>query len=75
MQAELSSRLLANSHEDRRILLARDARNYQGVASIATHRNGHFNFTISAAGYLPQTLGLDIKKGQHNPFDVKMEKG
>ena len=47
---------------------------YNGTASIPKHLSGHFNFTISADGYQQQTLGLDIKKSVHNPFEVRLEK-
>ncbi len=47
--------------------------NYQGFASIKTHRNGHFNFTLSGVGYKDLTVGLDVKKGGHSVFELALE--
>ncbi len=48
---------------------------YKGDGDIATHKSGHFTFSISAAGRLAVNFGADIKRGTHNNFSVRMVKG
>ena len=47
----------------------------EGMIHIATHKSGHFNFTITATGRQTVSLGVDIKRGTQNDFSVRLKLG